>query len=120
MGQLGKGSGSIPNSAYSLLRLTRPEQSIKNSFVLTPLIFARAYAEMSAVGALLFYSLFVMSTNPKLVSTIPLVLFGMFRYWYVVEAREGGETPTDVLLTDWPLIACILIWGGVCVYALMP
>jgi len=78
------------------------------------------YAEMSAVGALLFYSLFVMSTNPKLAGTIPLVLFGMFRYWYVVETREGGETPTDVLLTDYPLIACILIWGGVCVYALMP
>ena len=67
---------------------------------------------------LLFYSLFVMSTNPKLAATIPLVLFGLFRYWYVVETREGGETPTDVLLTDWPMIACILIWGGACVYAL--
>jgi 4-hydroxybenzoate polyprenyltransferase len=78
------------------------------------------YAEMSAVGALLFYSLFVLSTNPGLASTIPLVLFGMFRYWYVVETREGGETPTDVLLTDYPLIACILIWAGICVYALMP
>ena len=139
-----KGSGSIPNPAYSLLRLTRPKQWIKNSFVLAPLIFARAYsdvsarsggrkvlkeysvtlvdryAEMSAMGALLFYSLFVMSTNPGLAGTIPLVLFGMFRYWYVVETREGGETPTDVLLTDWPLIACILIWGAICVYALMP
>jgi 4-hydroxybenzoate polyprenyltransferase len=135
---LGKGSGSIPNPAYSLLRLTRPKQWIKNSFVLAPLIFARAYsdvsarsggrkvlkeysvtlvdryAEMSAMGALLFYSLFVMSTNPGLAGTIPLVLFGMFRYWYVV------ETPTDVLLTDWPLIACILIWGAICVYALKP
>ena len=59
-----------------------------------------------------------MSTNPKLAGTIPLVLFGMFRYWYVVETREGGETPADVLLTDWPLIACILIWGAICVYAL--
>jgi 4-hydroxybenzoate polyprenyltransferase len=78
------------------------------------------YAEMSAVGALIFYSLFVMSTNPKLVATIPLVLFGLFRYWYVVETKEGGETPTDVLLTDVPLIACIVIWGGICVYALMP
>lgn len=78
------------------------------------------YAEMSATGALIFYSLFVMSTNQKLAATIPLVIFGLFRYWYVVETREGGETPTDVLLTDWPLIACILVWGGVCVYALTP
>jgi 4-hydroxybenzoate polyprenyltransferase len=78
------------------------------------------YAEMSATGALIFYSLFVMTTNPGLVFTIPLVLFGMFRYWFVVETQEGGETPTDVLLTDKPLILCVLIWAGFCVYALRP
>jgi hypothetical protein len=49
-----------------------------------------------------------------------LVLFGLFRYWFVVETQEGGETPTDVLLTDKPLIACIVVWAGFCVYALRP
>jgi decaprenyl-phosphate phosphoribosyltransferase len=78
------------------------------------------YAEMSAVGALIFYSLFVMSTHPRMVITIPLVIFGLFRYWFVVETQEGGETPTDVLLTDKPLIACIVVWAGFCVYALRP
>jgi hypothetical protein len=34
--------------------------------------------------------------------------------------RWARCTPTDVLLTDWPLIACILVWGGICVYVLMP
>ncbi len=38
------------------------------------------YAEMSATGVLVFYSLFVMSANPKLIATIPLVIFGLFRY----------------------------------------
>lgn len=84
------------------------------------IILADRYAEMAAMGALLFYSLFVMSANPRLAGTIPLVLFGMFRYWYVVATREGGETPTDVLLTDPPLIACILIWSAMCVYVLTP
>ena len=78
------------------------------------------YAEMSAVGALIFYSLFVISTNTRLVMTIPLVIFGLFRYWYVVEAKDAGESPTDSLLTDWPLIACIAAWGAACIYALMP
>jgi 4-hydroxybenzoate polyprenyltransferase len=77
------------------------------------------YAEMSAVGALIFYSLFVMSTNTKLVITIPLVIFGLFRYWYVVEAKEGGESPTDALLTDGPLIGCVAAWVATCLYALM-
>jgi 4-hydroxybenzoate polyprenyltransferase len=76
------------------------------------------YAEMSAVGALIFYSLFVMTTNNRLSVTIPLVIFGLFRYWYVVDTKAGGESPTDVLLTDWPLVLCILAWGAMCVLAL--
>jgi len=76
------------------------------------------YAEMSAVGALIFYSLFVMSSSPKLSVTIPLVLFGMFRYWYVVDKHKEGESPTDVVLTDIPLGLTILVWIGLCAYSL--
>jgi 4-hydroxybenzoate polyprenyltransferase len=76
------------------------------------------YAEMSAVGALIFYSLFVMTTNNRLSVTIPLVIFGLFRYWYVVDTKAGGESPTDALLTDWPLVLCILAWGAMCLVAL--
>jgi len=74
------------------------------------------YAEMSATGALIFYSLFVMSANARLVWTIPLVIFGLYRYWYVVEGLDGGESPTDAVLTDLPL--AIMIWVGVCIVAL--
>jgi decaprenyl-phosphate phosphoribosyltransferase len=78
------------------------------------------YAEMSATGALVFYSLFVMSTKPQMVITIPLVLFGLFRYWYLTEAHEGGESPTDELLSDGQLIATILLWIMACILALWP
>ena len=56
------------------------------------------YAEMPATGALLFYSLFVMTERLEMVVTIPLVLYGIFRYWFVVESIGGGESPTDALL----------------------
>ncbi|MFJ3259027.1 decaprenyl-phosphate phosphoribosyltransferase [Pseudomonas sp. NPDC086581] len=78
------------------------------------------YAEISATGALLFYSMFVMSAKPDLVITVPLVLFGLFRYWYVVEALDGGESPTDALLADWQLLLTVIAWGGVCMWALWP
>jgi 4-hydroxybenzoate polyprenyltransferase len=77
------------------------------------------FAEMSATGALLFYSMFVMSTRPELVITIPLVLYGLFRYWYVVEALDGGESPTDALLADWQLLLIIALWIATCVWALL-
>lgn len=76
------------------------------------------YAEMSATGALVFYSMFVMSTRPQLVITVPLVLFGLFRYWYVVEQLEGGESPTDALFADWQLLLTVVLWIGACGWAL--
>ncbi len=78
------------------------------------------YAQMSATGAVVFYSLFVMSYKPGMIITIPLVLFGLFRYWYVVEERDGGESPTDALLTDWQLIFTVVLWVSACVWVLWP
>lgn len=76
------------------------------------------YAEMSATGALIFYSLFAMSANVRLVWSIPFVIFGLYRYWYVVERLGGGESPTDAVLTDLPLAIAIMMWIGICVIAL--
>lgn len=78
------------------------------------------YAQMSATGALVFYSMFVMSAKPQLVITIPLVLFGLFRYWYVVEALDGGESPTDALLADVQLLLTTILWVAACGWALWP
>jgi 4-hydroxybenzoate polyprenyltransferase len=78
------------------------------------------YAEMSATGALLFYSMFVMSSKPALVITIPLVLFGLFRYWFVVETLDGGESPTDALFADKQLWLTVVLWVAVCAWVLWP
>lgn len=78
------------------------------------------YAEMAATGALLFYSIFVMSSKPELVITVPLVLFGLFRYWFVVEALDGGESPTDALLADWQLLLAVVLWVIACGWAFWP
>lgn len=76
------------------------------------------FAEMAATGALLFYSLFVMTVRQELIITIPLVLFGLFRYWYIVDLLQGGESPTDVLLTDMQLMITIVLWVSISVWAL--
>jgi decaprenyl-phosphate phosphoribosyltransferase len=76
------------------------------------------YAEMAAVSALLFYGLYVFTVHPELVLSIPLVLFGLFRYWYIVEVHGGGESPTDALVRDWPLLATLVVWAGLCMWVL--
>jgi len=78
------------------------------------------YAEMSAIGSLIFYSLFVMSARPEMVITIPFVIFGLFRYWFIVESKGSGESPTEALLRDPQLIINMMIWISVCIWQLWP
>jgi len=46
----------------------------------------------------------------KLYVTIPFVLFGIFRYLYLVHQREEGGNPTQLVLSDRPLLANLLLW----------
>jgi 4-hydroxybenzoate polyprenyltransferase len=50
--------------------------------------------------------------------TIPFVLFGIFRYLYLVHQRGIGENPTTVVLSDGPLIVDVVLWGGAVLLAL--
>jgi decaprenyl-phosphate phosphoribosyltransferase len=76
------------------------------------------FALMASVCAMVFYSLFVVTTRPVLAFTIPLVLFGIFRYWFLVDRQGRGESPTDVLWSDRPLVVTVLIWGILCAFLL--
>jgi 4-hydroxybenzoate polyprenyltransferase len=48
-----------------------------------------------------------------LLATVPIVLYGLFRYLYLLHRHELGGSPTRALLTDRPLLACVVIWLAV-------
>ncbi len=43
--------------------------------------------------------------------TIPFVLYGIFRYLYLVHQKEQGGSPTDLLLTDRPILLNVALWA---------
>lgn len=51
-----------------------------------------------------------------LVFTIPLVLYGIFRYLYLMYQRPGERNPTEAILRDAPFLINILLWGLVVVW----
>ena len=60
------------------------------------------------------YSLYTFSApslpeNHSMMLTIPFVLYGIFRYLYLIQTGEGGA-PEDIALSDRPLQAAILLW----------
>jgi 4-hydroxybenzoate polyprenyltransferase len=48
----------------------------------------------------------------RLAWTIPFVLYGIFRYLYLVHQKEQGGSPTDILITDRPLLVTVALWAA--------
>ncbi|HHT9146228.1 MAG: decaprenyl-phosphate phosphoribosyltransferase [Candidatus Brocadiaceae bacterium] len=68
-------------------------------------------------STLICYALYTMSKDTieklgtsKLIYTIPFVLYGIFRYLYLVHQKEEGGSPTEIMFTDKPMIINICLW----------
>jgi len=50
-------------------------------------------------------------SSPKwMMLTIPVVIYGVARYLYVIYEKKEGESPERVLLSDFPLLFTISLW----------
>jgi hypothetical protein len=47
----------------------------------------------------------------RLIYTIPMVLFGIFRYLYLIYQKQTGRNPTEAILRDVPFLINIVIWA---------
>lgn len=45
-----------------------------------------------------------------LMATIPVVIYGVMRYLYIIYEKKEGESPERVLLTDRPLLTAVILW----------
>jgi 4-hydroxybenzoate polyprenyltransferase len=54
----------------------------------------------------------------RLAWTIPFVLYGIFRYLYLVHRKEQGGSPAEMLLTDRPLLIAVALWAAAAVFIL--
>ncbi len=75
--------------------------------------------EMTAVvtaGTVMTYALYTFSApnlpeNHAMMLTIPFVIYGIFRYLYVIHIQGNGGAPEEVLLTDRPLQVAVGLFG---------
>ncbi len=66
----------------------------------------------STVMAYSLYTFFAenLPKNHSMMITLPFVLYGIFRYLYLVHQRKLGGNPEQVLLKDRPMQIDILLW----------
>jgi 4-hydroxybenzoate polyprenyltransferase len=67
-------------------------------------------------ATIISYSLytFLAPTNRNLIYTIPFVLYGLFRYLFVIYQQQSGGAPEEVLLSDRPLLVAVVLWIIAC------
>ncbi|MFH1117798.1 MAG: decaprenyl-phosphate phosphoribosyltransferase [Pseudomonadota bacterium] len=81
--------------------------------------------QVVTTSTFIFYCLYSVRGNPEtglksewMMFTIPLVTYGIFRYMYLIYLKEEGGSPTALLLTDPPLLACCILWLSACIVIL--
>lgn len=62
------------------------------------------------------YSLYTFSApnlpeNHSMMLTIPFVIYGIFRYLYLIKVKKEGGAPEELVLRDIPLLSSLILWG---------
>lgn len=69
------------------------------------------------------YSLYTFSAsnlpeNHSMMLTIPFVIYGIFRYLFLIHVKGEGGAPEELLLEDWPLLGTVALWALSVVFVL--
>ena len=79
---------------------------------------------IAIVSAATLVSYAIYTINPETVAkfntnlltlTFPFPLYGIFRYLYLVHQKDGGGSPSEMLMNDRPLLVCVALWAAVAV-----
>ena len=54
-----------------------------------------------------------------MILSVPLVLYGIFRYLYLVYHADSGGDPTRTIFTDVPLLVTGALWGALCTVVIL-
>jgi 4-hydroxybenzoate polyprenyltransferase len=72
---------------------------------------------ITTASTLIAYIIYVLDDKVRqrlsedLFYTIPFVVFGIFRYLYLTYSENQGESPEEVVFSDYPFTINIVIWG---------
>ena len=84
--------------------------------------FADQLNTIAAAGTIISYALYTVSERTvntfgteKLIYTTPFVIYGIFRYMYLMHKKNMGESPTSIVTKDIPIIINVLMWFAVCI-----
>ncbi len=103
---------------HSELDLVRKDvNSTRKVLAQYSLNFADQMATIAAAGVIICYALYTVAErtvvvfgSDHLIYTTPFVVFGIFRYMYLVYMNKQGENTTKIMVTDVPMILTVILY----------
>ncbi len=97
---LGTGAGThrVVLGHYTLPMVDQAISVVLGATVLAYSLYTVAPSTVAKVG------------SEGLMATVPVVLYGLFRYLYLLHRHELGGSPTRALVADRPLLVCVVLW----------
>lgn len=84
------------------------------------------FSAICATGVIISYSLYTMSPETieahhtaNLIYTIPFVVYGLFRYVYLLHSRQSGGDPTNDLTSDPHIALSLMSWAALTFYLIV-
>lgn len=71
---------------------------------------------MVTTGSVITYMLYtiesqtIRSNEHRMLLTVPFVIYGVFRYLYLIHVAGEGSAPDELLFKDWPLLLTVILW----------
>ncbi|OGO04522.1 MAG: phosphoribose diphosphate--decaprenyl-phosphate phosphoribosyltransferase [Chloroflexi bacterium RBG_13_56_8] len=116
---------AINKRRHELSLLTENAHNHRSSLQEYSLAFLDNMTSLVTAATLVSYSFYTFSApnlpqNHSMMLTIPFVMYGIFRYLYLIHSKDLGGAPEDVVLGDRPLLIAALLWAltaGCVIYA---
>lgn len=109
---------AIGKRRQELLELAEQAGSVRVIFKHYNLALLDDMLRMAMIITMMSYILYTIEAPSVLLAgtnlallTVPFVLYGMFRYLYLIHVKGEGSAPDEVLLKDRPLQVTLLLWG---------
>jgi 4-hydroxybenzoate polyprenyltransferase len=107
---------------YEIISLEKDAHKHRKVLSLYSIDLLDQMVTISAALCIIFYCVYSVlrdlssgATAGRMIYTIPLVIFGVFRYFYIAHSKEARGDPGEILFSDLPLILALLLWAALSV-----
>lgn len=111
---------AISKRRHELVLLDKQANAHRSIFDEYNLALLDEMTRLVTACAAMAYSLYTFSApnlpqNHAMMLTVPFVLYGLFRYMYLVHVKNEGGEPEELVLKDMPLLLTVALWGAMVV-----